>query len=1047
MNDQLTISDVLGYNEVIEYNYSKNVLAYSIDNIIVLHDIKNSNKTISKYHKSKIKSMKFSVCENYLFSLDCCDYPVLALWKISIEKDGTTSNFENSKVVIKLLDHLELQVLKSNNFMGDINNISNNLYSTQTIHNVNIIADFKSSFIEQHSKDSIYVLIQSNNIQIAFMFELTYKNEMKLIYNENLSFNKIEPSNIPILNGLTTTTLNYNYLKETNKDLKEFKVNNKSNIKSNINNKNVLIYASTETHFIILSTNISYRITKIKYKISVPERIKNKSLKSCNSKQYLLLITLIGNIFIFDTKGHFIISYSPQRDYVSEISNNVITCFNTYNNILYYTELNNSIKAVSLDNFNEVMSNPFSENNQHKSKHKEIEYLNIKNNIKNKHKKHNNKNLELDDYYIGEYIYANQEKNLLIIKNYKLNMLSLLNIDKTFNIYSSAYSSVDNKINKRYINHRSNVNKILTITDNCMITIGSEILLWEIYENNDFIVLDYYDLNDQSIATSISLINDNSFIVGNNTGYLLLFEFSMFFTSKNELYFGNFQGNLMNLVSKMSTQNNKAITSLLCYNNKIIMGLEDGCLILTEYDIDNQEFIYCCKLQESFITNMLLDYNLHNRKLSSYCYILKKDQQNNQISSKNRFIVYGNEKNKTNCIRLIELNERYVVNNRTNIKSFNVDILKDYDFADEVVSIDVHKESELYFVVRLRNNTILIIHIESSKLCGSIYVESNKDIYYIIDTNINNSSGLYMLVQLYNETQKEYLFRIYEFGTGNLIQSIKNTGMIYKYNIINNKIVCFFKSGNMYNIDLPPNIKHNINQIKSEILFDSNFWYCFPFDFGEKSDKQFTTKKLNRFSIDDSICNYNKNTNLVNKNNNRIIVNYDNDNSIELNNNKEDNTKNINLKTIDNYTNLVNYKNNKFNIEESLKNNELNSDNKNKSLISKTDTIYHNKPYLSPICCDDNALLADEDHIRLKNIELAVNNLNNKKVSFNIDKVKNKKNLMLYNKDIYKKNSIIENKYTSNKLVYSEPDDIDDFINNKLTFNSLVNNSRQVYKG
>lgn len=919
----LQFEELISYNEIIDYNSKKNLFAFSCNNKIVLFDYTRNKKVIISFHKAEIKSLKFSLCGNFLFSIDKCYLPVLAYWKIIQDKSILLNdneidfNIDNATYNIKLIDHVELQIIKphENEVNYKIPQYKNTLnpeqlekhFLNETENNSNRLSQITKAFINQITKDLFFLFTDTEaEIQYGFIFEIAYDNQINLLhqnkFNNHSTFNGFslqealltkpylndDDSNVKIRNtNINDNIIDYYKLNSSNYNndnniinnfnsnisnkLKSLAINsdkvnnnkqslnNKTRIRNNKNknssvkadsmfcdttsyiikkkdndynnNQNInntqrplkkelynksltgiFFYTTDESHLFVWKI-ISINHIKLISQITIKDKVQTDSLCFSSIKKLIFLLSKKGNLMIFDEIGNFLISFSAKPDIIlhNDINNNSsnlkhrkITAYSIVGDKVLYSSSVGSITLASLNNFNEL-------------------YIED----------------HLFDLSIDK-IYFNEEKNMAMFKFSNNNFIRILNIDKVFTKYDSKYCVSENDVYYVSFADNSEITDVLFLNNRFFLSCGLKLILWEIippfksnfendgnnetnnkrYQINEqqptYKIHDFYDFKD-CYPSKITQANTGNILVGDSLGNIHVFEIDISY--EPSIHFS----------TRLSCGNSK-ITSLCTFKNKIIIGVENGSITMTEFNENIDDFSFCLTIQECFLSFKEIQHKAFSLKSSffSFFYILKSSiTKLPNGGTVFKAIVYGPCSN-TVQIKVVE--EQF---ESKLIKRYNSIQIKEFNFDNEIIQCLIHV-SDLYLIVSLLSNTIMIINLESFVVCGVI--EFNNPIKNICMDN----TGLYMCLYQYNTKENTYFISIYEFGTGLKTKSLDNVGELSTIKLSNYKIIGFYNTGGLFSIDLNEEIKENIFRIEEELKVDPSFWCHFPVQFKEKSEEGFT---------------------------------------------------------------------------------------------------------------------------------------------------------------------------------------------------------------
>lgn len=154
--ENFQLLDLNGTDSLIEFNEHKNILVYTCGCLLAYWEIGTEKRVYIKYHEGNIGNIKFSLCNNYLVTVDKTRVPTMVIW--------STSNFSlyfHSKIPLTL-----------NNFKDQHVNMN---------ANIDLIDDI---FIEFISHNNFIIIFNFEGKQSLFFFEI--RKEINLLFENAL---------------------------------------------------------------------------------------------------------------------------------------------------------------------------------------------------------------------------------------------------------------------------------------------------------------------------------------------------------------------------------------------------------------------------------------------------------------------------------------------------------------------------------------------------------------------------------------------------------------------------------------------------------------------------------------------------------------------------------------------------------------------------------------------------------------------------------------------------------------------------------------------
>lgn len=298
LNNNFKLLDLIGSNKIQDYNEKHNLLVYTSDYIITILNLNDLSKKHIIYHDSPIACLKFSLCCDFLFSLDKTISSSVVVWEIPSFKVLYQSFLPIPSALEQNLNNNINKFLRNNN-NEDISNYNHNKGYNNDYDNSVIISDIYLDFFSsnQQSRFCFVIVINYSNNQQSFLI-MQYsiiKNVLDLVLETT-------PETNSLCKGIIT-------FKKYWKEPSLFNSNNNYNSLSNFNNEN-----SHNDLFITIDDKIKIwkaedSSIKLLIKIQTKEEILTNSLVICETLKLISIISE-GNSVILDYKGNFLISLS-----------------------------------------------------------------------------------------------------------------------------------------------------------------------------------------------------------------------------------------------------------------------------------------------------------------------------------------------------------------------------------------------------------------------------------------------------------------------------------------------------------------------------------------------------------------------------------------------------------------------------------------------------------------------------------------------------------------------------------------------------------------
>ena len=154
--DNFQLLDLIGSENLIEYNEQKNILVYTSGCLLSYWEIGTEKRVYIKYHDGNIGNIKFSKCNNLLLSIDKTRVPKMVFWNCS----DFSISFQ-SKIPLTLSNYRD--------------------QNTNLNTNNDLIDDVYTDFLEDNH---LIILFNFEGKQSFFLFEI--RKEINLIFECHL---------------------------------------------------------------------------------------------------------------------------------------------------------------------------------------------------------------------------------------------------------------------------------------------------------------------------------------------------------------------------------------------------------------------------------------------------------------------------------------------------------------------------------------------------------------------------------------------------------------------------------------------------------------------------------------------------------------------------------------------------------------------------------------------------------------------------------------------------------------------------------------------
>ena len=292
MTDQnFELLDLIGFDNIFDYNPKYNIIAYSSGFIINIFFINEDIKKHVFYHESPVTCLKFSLCGDFLFSIDKTLSSSIVIWEVPTMRILYQSFLPvSSSIEQGVLSNINKFIRETNNF----NNFNNKTFNTNQnkVEVKNIFIDF---FPTTSSKFKFVIVINYSTKQQSFML-MEYsimKNIVDLVLETTAEVEAL-------CQGLVTFKKQMNNIK--------YESNEREKDDSFITKKQEYCFVTIEDLHVKVWKVDEFCI-KVITKIQTKQRIIPRSIAICESLKLICIITE-GSSIIFDYKGSFLISFS-----------------------------------------------------------------------------------------------------------------------------------------------------------------------------------------------------------------------------------------------------------------------------------------------------------------------------------------------------------------------------------------------------------------------------------------------------------------------------------------------------------------------------------------------------------------------------------------------------------------------------------------------------------------------------------------------------------------------------------------------------------------
>lgn len=790
MNSKFILKDLIGSNPkgIISYNSKYNIIAYSIGSIIFIKGIENSSLNNFLYHhEANIGLVKFSTCNDYIYSIDMSVKTTLAIWSVSEMKviysiilPINTSNFINENQFLRVnnneyKDHYDHSKLISTTFT------KKGVNSTEI---TNILLD---QFVDNGNKLAFIIIISLSNdsSQIILMEYLKNKNISNIIFEKSVDYN-----------DKTQHILNLFCFKKSYKMNDFLQINNGDIYKNkhlNIENKGKYLFITSEIRSFTIWYYNDHNLKSLT-KVHTEDDIMINSLSICESLKMIAVI-IKGCSVIFDFNGNFIVNLTCDRNNRTEskeiLSKTFNDCIFTKENFtsqsifdesLLTTTNNGCILIYSLSSFKLITYIPFSVSIKENFNYKNINEI-VYNRTENEYEKEfeNSYSMSVSSlksklnkqqilqnkcektYNISiNFCFVNISKNLIFIKFSDNNL-----IINSLNAFLEKYSK--NKINSKLLGLKSNdsinyqkskndnLNKYYSLSHLNMIksiicvdsyidsfkefgkekeslfitaSLDSSIRLW--YYKGDLLFCNYFDIN--------SLYHKNLSIhsktIDNHMKYGITC--NVYCSIKQLLFFSDFNGNIYSyeLRDKNIHFNYKNKITKYEIENIIVDKSEDFLLISCSNGI-----CYLCDIKNECTIIVILCEQFNSNKNNyedsfSFCGFIEILEENKL--RKNYFNEYS-------PLKVIVAKNNMVLSLQNITKcsgKYMSTEVKEIIFKSSIKKCALHSNGN-YIISLMNSNIINITKTQTGQLCGQINLS-----FFYIDSKIYDfeidPSGLYI---------------------------------------------------------------------------------------------------------------------------------------------------------------------------------------------------------------------------------------------------------------------------------------------------------------
>jgi len=245
IEDKPELLDINGSESILEYNPIKNVLVYAVGCMLVYWELSTDKKVYLKYHECDIAVIKFSICGNFLISVDKADNPCLVMWSIP----NLSIFFQN---------HVPLSVGK-----GSQGKSYTGFSGYTGTNNTSSIQDIFITFLNENY---FIIIINIDDKQKIFYFE--FKKQVNLIFDSTLEIDSMCLGVDSFHDGSSFATIE-------SKTIKFWKI---------VNMK------------LVLST-----------KVQTKQRLLENSLNFCRYLKLIVVLSYSGPALILDEVGNFLV--------------------------------------------------------------------------------------------------------------------------------------------------------------------------------------------------------------------------------------------------------------------------------------------------------------------------------------------------------------------------------------------------------------------------------------------------------------------------------------------------------------------------------------------------------------------------------------------------------------------------------------------------------------------------------------------------------------------------------------------------------------------